>query len=133
MGRPRMVLEPTGNPETKRCTKCKQAKPLSAYRANEAAPDKKQCWCTDCYRDWFVTHRYGLSAECYRAMETDQKGLCAICHELPGKKGLSVDHNHGTGKIRALLCAGCNTALGSIKDSPIILMRMFAYLQAHSS
>lgn len=35
---------------------------------------------------------------------------CAICKKPRNafKKSFSVDHNHGTGKIRGLLCYRCN-------------------------
>jgi len=42
-----------------------------------------------------------------------QNQCCAICgkHESNFKKKLSVDHNHQTGKVRALLCYYCNKFL----------------------
>ncbi len=51
-------------------------------------------------------------------MVKKQKGLCAICREVPEKKRLAVDHCHKTGKIRGLLCNLCNMSIGCLRDCP---------------
>lgn len=61
-------------------------------------------------------------------MKNSQGGVCAIC-ECPDKKRLSVDHDHQTGKIRGLLCANCNLALGNFKDDPDRLAKAIVYLK----
>lgn len=38
-------------------------------------------------------------------------------------------HNHRTGRVRGLLCASCNTALGMGKESETILTNMIQYLR----
>jgi hypothetical protein len=47
-----------------------------------------------------------------------QKGVCAACSRelLPGR-GTMIDHCHSAGHARALLCNGCNTALGMCGES----------------
>lgn len=40
-----------------------------------------------------------------------------------------MDHDHTTGKIRGLLCFGCNTGLGKFKDSIVILNKAINYLK----
>lgn len=57
---------------------------------------------------------YGLTVEQYDAMLVEQRGRCAICGE-PMKKPM-VDHDHGTGAVRALLCNGCNLTLGWLEN-----------------
>lgn len=44
--------------------------------------------------------------------------LCEIC-KFPGKKrnGITLDHNHKTGKFRGWLCSNCNTAIGLVHES----------------
>lgn len=49
---------------------------------------------------------------------------------IDGRYGLQVDHDHVTGKIRGLLCRGCNTALGHIYDDKERLIGLIEYLKA---
>jgi Recombination endonuclease VII len=50
---------------------------------------------------------------------------CAICGS---EENLHIDHDHNTGKIRALLCRSCNIGLGHFKDEPSLLVRGVDYL-----
>ena len=62
-------------------------------------------------RDWSLTKRYGISAAEYDAMLLAQNGRCAICKRPPKRNRLHVDHDHATGRVRGLLCVGCNSKL----------------------
>lgn len=56
-------------------------------------------------------HLTGKQAEAERQKLSDaQEQKCAICkrHESEFKRRLSVDHNHASGRVRALLCFYCN-------------------------
>ena len=77
---------------------------------------------------------YGITSEQYAEMLAKQKGVCAICHGPPtrGDRHFSVDHCHLTGRVRALLCSGCNTGIGMFLDDPELLRRAVAYLEEHS-
>ncbi len=83
-----------------------------------------------------IKRRYGCTLEQYNAMIVAQEGACAICRKLHNpaeKKGrLYVDHCHTTGKVRALLCSGCNSMLGYSKDDTRVLLEAVAYLTRHS-
>lgn len=57
-----------------------------------------------------------------------QDGRCAICTRQPRNRRLAVDHDHFTGKPRALLCATCNKALGWWEFDPIAAHNASAYL-----
>lgn len=70
--------------------------------------------------------RYGITIADYDSMLAAQGGCCAICKlTTPSKRkklgeryyhsAFAVDHDHTTGKVRGLLCAGCNVALGKIE------------------
>lgn len=73
--------------------------------------------------------RYDLTPEQLQKMEADQKGLCAICGCKPTK--LVIDHDHKTGKVRALLCKLCNVLLGAAKELESTLKAAADYLEKH--
>lgn len=79
---------------------------------------------------------YGLEVDVYEAMLFTQGGVCAICSSPPagGKNAaacLHVDHDHDTGKVRALLCNGCNRGMGYMNDSPERLRAAADYIEKH--
>ncbi len=90
-------------------------------------------------RHYGLKRYYGMTGEQYGEMVAAQKGLCAICEKpetamfngVP--KVMHVDHDHATGKIRALLCGSCNGMLGLAKDSRDTLISAIRYLDKHSS
>lgn len=77
-----------------------------------------------------LKYRYGMTEEEWDQMLEVQQGLCAICGKDPGDR-LCVDHDHKTGKVRGLLCRGCNAALGKFYDDPDVVMRAASYLLEH--
>ena len=93
--------------------------------------DKRQVW----RRNYRMNKRYGLSLIDYNAMVESQRGLCAAngCLETVYGGRLSVDHDHSTGKVRGLLCHGCNSALGRVDDSIEKLKGLIAYLERSNS
>jgi hypothetical protein len=76
--------------------------------------------------------KYGITLEQYDYMLEVQKGQCLVCGGInaDGKK-LSVDHDHVTGRVRGLLCSGCNLALGNVKESVSTLLGLARYLYGH--
>jgi hypothetical protein len=79
--------------------------------------------------------KYGVGIEWLWLMLSIQKNLCAICGQPethPHYTRLSVDHNHKTGNVRALLCNGCNRLLGYARESPEILRKAALYLETHN-
>lgn len=90
------------------------------------------------FRNAELKKKYGITLEQYDQMLELQKGVCAICSKPEIQKsrngevqGLSVDHCHRTGKVRQLLCAGCNTGIGSLRNDPEILQAAINYLLKH--
>ena len=60
-----------------------------------------------------------------------QNYKCKICgnNETTRKNNrLDVDHDHKTGKVRALLCSHCNILLSRSKDNIEILQKAIQYL-----
>lgn len=48
-----------------------------------------------------------------------QGGGCGICGTIVD---LVVDHCHYTGEVRGILCRKCNSGIGLLSDSPILLL-----------
>ncbi len=76
-----------------------------------------------------LKHRYGITMDEYDAMLASQGGGCKICGKgmFEQKVRFCVDHCHVTGKVRGILCGGCNSAI-AILDNPILLAQAQAYL-----
>jgi hypothetical protein len=64
---------------------------------------------------------YGIVYEDYLSMHREQEYRCKICkrHADEFKKGLVVDHDHKTGKVRALLCTNCNSQLHVLENKEL--------------
>lgn len=108
------------------CKICRRAKDRERYKnSNGAGKDR-------------VFHHsllrlYGITLEQYNDMAAEQGHLCALCGEKPETdRRMHVDHDHATGKIRALLCHHCNLLLGNAKDSVHRLRQAIAYLERHA-
>lgn len=77
---------------------------------------------------------YGLTLEEKESIYESQGGRCAICGG-DGTNGkwdtLYIDHDHKTGKVRGLLCARCNFALGQFDDDISRLEKAAEYLRTN--
>ena len=75
--------------------------------------------------------RYGITHEDYNRMLSNQNYECAICHTVePGtskSNNFDVDHDHITGKVRALLCRKCNVTLGHIEGRESYIAQCYQY------
>ena len=74
----------------------------------------------------------------YAELFAAQNGVCAICFQPESRRTasgklfrLSVDHDHDTARVRALLCGNCNIALGFFRSDVDILRAAIAYLETH--
>jgi hypothetical protein len=84
-----------------------------------------------------LERNYGITDEDYQRFFDEQNGVCAICGQpetatmkRTGKlRKLSVGHCHKTGKIRALLCTGCNQAYGCLREDPVRIRALLAYAE----
>ena len=116
------------------CRICRKAYHKShpvKYDPHKHQANKKK-W-TDKNPDYFRNHRlkqtYGLTPQQYQEMLTKQDGKCAVCEEKMTK--VNIDHDHTTDKVRELLCTGCNTGIGSLREDMRILEKAIAYLRKH--
>lgn len=76
---------------------------------------------------YLMKSRYGITPAEYQQMIVSQDGKCAICgnHFI---RTPQIDHDHITGKVRALLCYKCNSLLGYAYDDVDILQNAIDYL-----
>jgi hypothetical protein len=73
---------------------------------------------------------YGIGMEDFARLLNNQNNACAVCKtKNPIGNGFCVDHDHKTGVIRGILCPGCNTAIGLMRDDPQILQSAISYLE----
>lgn len=81
-------------------------------------------------RDAVLRREYGITLEQYNELLSAQGGRCAICRaDAPGRgKTFVVDHCHASGRVRGLLCNGCNVGLGHFRDDPESLAAAILYL-----
>lgn len=105
------------------CPSC-GSKPRTGYRRCDRCRDKRHAAS--------IRSLYGLTPGEYREMLLDQDGGCAICGDPPGTgyntRRLHVDHDHTTGRVRALLCSRCNVILGMCDEDPERLRKVLQYI-----
>lgn len=79
------------------------------------------------YQKWAaITRKYKITKEEFYQLAERQKGLCAICEKKPFTV---IDHCHDSGRVRGLLCYGCNRDMAII-DKPEKLERALRYKRA---
>lgn len=104
------------------CRDCKKIR-YDIYR--KAHPDRTSAY----HRKSFLRRSYGMETDEYEALLGKQGGGCAICKSSRGARRLHVDHDHDSGVIRGLLCHGCNTAIGLLKEDPSLIEAALLYLE----
>jgi hypothetical protein len=147
------------NIKTKTCYVCKQNKPIDDFyndktRSGQQGKSSRCKYCSNhrpngrkrdivkhrIYdRKYWLTRRYKITMEQFTKMISDQDSKCAICNvdlviANPSKDKVNtmhIDHDHNTGKIRALLCKGCNVGLGFFKDNQERLQKAAEYLNKY--
>ena len=87
---------------------------------------------------YMLKHQYGITWQQYEEMLKNQNGVCAICGDketVTGSRGqprnLPVDHDHRSGKVRALLCYRCNSMIGYSREREDLLLKAIEYLRKH--
>lgn len=77
--------------------------------------------------------RHHLTEEQYSLLFNKFDGKCHVCKE---KEATAIDHDHSCcpknrscGKcVRGILCRGCNTALGSLKENHNTIKNLLEYI-----
>lgn len=134
----------------KMCGKCLAMKAVEDFYKNRWTKSGTTYKCKECYdsytknylkehpnynkakhRSWSLNKKYNITKEDYKNLLIEQDFKCAICgrNQQEFKKGLCVDHDHKTNKVRGLLCVNCNLALGSLFDDISLLKLATNYLE----
>lgn len=131
----------------KKCSKCQTLKPIDEFYTRKSKPVAK---CKPCIwakqKEWYgqtkparkiALKRYSMTTSEYDSILGLQGGVCKLCGSqatVPYSntnstiRALSVDHDHGTGKIRGILCGNCNLGLGYFRDKIELLEKAIQYL-----
>lgn len=80
------------------------------------------------YHQKHMKRQYGLDWEEFDRLVATQNNQCALCGEEDPR--WHVDHDHETGRVRALLCHRCNIGLGMFGDDPSRLIEAAQYIEA---
>ncbi len=161
-GRSAKVLKLVHNGEVtgRECKVCKVMKPFSDFGKDVHGYMQKKAKCRDCdikhqrevnypkdlrggsnkNRPDRMLRFYGVTYEHVVHILDEQHGMCAnkACGKeisLTAPRGLGkafIDHDHTTGKFRALLCMMCNLTLGKIENERHIVLGLMDYITKHS-
>lgn len=120
------------------CRSCHSAMQRERYAADPVAKLKRQMRARKrksknplAQREHELNKLYGLTLEQWLAILKSQGGVCAICkEECKTRKGLCVDHDHDSGRVRGLLCMKCNAGLGMFRDNLDMLRSAVTYLES---
>jgi len=131
--------------KTKKCNRCQEVKTEFEFHKDKTTKLGLYGFCKVCkakatskYHHENKDHRrnlqlkryYGITLEDYNSMREKQNFCCYTCgtEEKNLRRGLLVDHNHTTGKVRKLLCDYCNVVLGKVKENTEILRNLIKYI-----
>lgn len=143
----------------KTCTKCLETKPFEDFAVRNTTRQRGQHYarCRSCGavaslawelknkeralelrrahyqrkgRDTVFRRKYGISLADRDALAVEQGNACAGCRsEFSLTATPRIDHAHGDGHVRGLLCHQCNVAIGLLKDDPARLRRLADYIE----
>jgi hypothetical protein len=141
--------------KSKVCNLCNKEKTLSEFKKGVGYKGGYRPQCMECSRDYNnkmhhkhkhkrpydykrdkdlkLKRAYGISYQEYLHMLDAQDNKCAICGttDTGKRKAFAVDHCHTCGEVRGLLCAQCNTAIGSLREDLNIIQRAMDYVKFH--
>ncbi|WP_371237332.1 endonuclease domain-containing protein [Streptomyces pimonensis] len=110
-GRGRKVREKASVPPGRKCCpRCGGVKARSEWERDKSSSD---VWAShrraERNRVGCFTCEYGLTPADLDAPAAERRGICCVCPAAPAEH---VDHRHGTGRVRGVLCFSRNAALG---------------------
>jgi Recombination endonuclease VII len=130
------------------CADCGQRKSASEFSKFSRSSDGLYSYCKFCRkvrrrkyentpeqrqkaRERAIRRRYSIEPEDHRLLLRRSSGRCDVCRELlaDNTKFIHVDHDHETGRIRGILCHGCNAGIGHFREDPTFLRAAIKYLE----
>ena len=124
--------------ESKWCPRCETVKSLTEFGLTQ--PYCKPC--RSAYhremahkqdplykQDYDIRKKYGISLADRDELLEAQGNRCAICLTTDPGRSWHIDHDHVTGKVRGILCFGCNVGLGVFQDDESRMRRAIRYLK----
>jgi hypothetical protein len=142
-----------GNVTSKKCSRCNQIKNASEFYAEKSGKYKgkltaccKQCTAEKSYmyyhankekakishRNWVLKNKdkvaFTKAKSSYGIQKDEYDSLIRVCQICGNTTNLRIDHSHQSGRIRGMLCDGCNKGLGFFKDNPTLLLRASDYI-----
>lgn len=139
---------------TKKCSKCREIKPLTDFYKDARLSDGRRSDCKVCVRirtqipenkllqrNRSLKYFHQMTLEEFNSKLESQGGKCAICQSVDpgGIQTFHVDHDHtccppqrSCSKCRrGLLCSGCNSGIGGLRDDPNLVAAALEYLKTH--
>jgi hypothetical protein len=125
--------------EIKRCTVCKEEKPLSSYNGNTSGTDAfdktgyrlRRPECNECTKEAGKgkAEAKKLAKSMGIPYEAPEGTKCRICEKEATKgNGLVFDHCHEKNIFRGYLCNSCNRSMGVLGDNVEGLLKALNYL-----
>jgi len=138
--------------KTKKCSKCKNNKPLKDFSKNKNSKDGYHHYCKKCknddgreryktdvkYRERIrnsaLKRKYNISYDEFLIKFNSQNGKCGICEKelFLDKQNTCVDHNHVTGEVRDVLCSRCNNLVGLSDENVNLLKKVILYIETYN-
>lgn len=114
--------------ETKKCLTCEEIKLVTDFRKETYRSHNSCKQCEDMRRKQVF--------EIKKTINFSQDAFCELCGRKKEDfndryKGnpFCVDHEHGTGQLRGILCMDCNTGLARFNDDVERLKKAIKYLE----
>jgi hypothetical protein len=135
----------------KKCSTCKEEKPLEKFYRSKNETYGRHARCTDCVKTRTLSdsakelknaynrarsRKYGtgFTQEEFEQKLEEQGGLCAICGaDKPSSKSLHADHCHETKMKRGVLCQKCNMGIGLFGDNTELMEKAIMYLNQYKT
>ncbi len=127
--------------------KTRRANSFKSPEARKEYLDKKKKYNRSVgYYDNYFRKKFGITYEEVKSMFDAQFGRCAnrACskeivfyhdneHGRAHPNRACLDHDHASGKVRALLCMSCNTVLGTLESKENVVLGLLEYGFKHGA